>query len=179
MKLEGGATMGDIYEKYRKLAVLITEYEDIVDIYKDDSNGEYFRLRNNCDYGPQSVDNIETDGIYEFENEVYTVNNSTYVVIKTYESGDKLTESKLGKISIVLSYAGFGLLESAFLSFSDFSNFYKLSSGEGYVRGTVDDFHYENKDKSFSIVPSNDETKKVFEKLYGEKISNGFSRKRN
>lgn len=168
--------MGDLYEKYKKLAILITQHEDIVDIYKDDSNGEYFRLRNNCDYEPKSVDNIETDGGYVFEDEVYTVSDSTYVVIKTYENGEKITEPKLSKISIVLSYAGFGMLGSAFMSFSDFDNFYKLSSGEAYVRGTIDDFIYKNKDNSFSVVPSNDETKKVFDELYGKK---GIARKRN
>ena len=83
--------MGDLYEKYKKLAILITKHEDIVDIYKDDSNGEYFRLRNNCDYEPKSVDNIETDGGYVFEDEVYTASDSTYVVIKTYENGEKIT----------------------------------------------------------------------------------------
>lgn len=170
--------MGDVYKKYLDLAMLITMYEDIIDIYKDKSDGDYFRLRNNCDYEPQSVDNIETDGTYEFEDEIYTVNDSTYVVVKTYENGEKITEPKLSKVSIFLSYAGLGMLQSAFLSFSDFDNFYKLSSGEAYIRGTVDDFILENKDKSFSIVPSNDETKKAFEELYGEKISNGVSRKR-
>ena len=175
MRLEGGATMENKYKKYQDLAMLITMHEDIIDIYKDDSNGEYFRLRNNCDYCPKSIDNIETDGSYVFEDEVYTVDDSTYVVIKTYEEGEKLIESKLSKISIVLSYDGFEMLQSAFESFSDFSNFYKLSSGEDYVRGTVDDFIYEKKDKSFSIVPSNDETKKVFDELYGKK---GIARKR-
>lgn len=176
MRLEGGATMGNEYKKYQDLAMLITQHEDIVDIYKDDSNGEYFRLRNNCDYSPEFVDNIETDGSYVFEDEVYTVNDSTYVVIKTYENGEKITEPKLSKISIILSYAGLGMLGSAFMSFSDFDNFYKVSSGDAYVRGTIDDFVYEKKDKSFSIVPSTDETKKVFEELYGKK---GIARKRN
>lgn len=117
-----------------------------LNIYVDDPNIEYeykWITKNGACY--KYIDRIETNGkLSEEENNVAQVTDSDYVMIKTYEG------KEVKKISIILSYAMYGLFTSALLSCKNKELFPVLAKN---TKGSLEHFVSEKEDPSFSICP--------------------------
>lgn len=131
----------------RELIETFTEnLQNNLDIYVDDPNTEYeykWVTKEGACY--KYIDRIETNGkLSEEENNVAQVTDSDYVIIKTYEG------KEVKKVSIVLSYAMYGLFAYTLLNCKNKELFPAFAQN---TKGSLDDFVSDREDPSFSICP--------------------------
>ncbi len=131
----------------RELIETFTEnLQNNLNIYVDDPNIEYeykWVTKDGACY--KYIDRIETNGMLsEEENSVAQVTDSDYVIIKTYDG------KEVKRVSIILSYAMYGLFTSALLSCKNTELFPVLAQN---TKGSLDHFVSDREAPSFSICP--------------------------
>lgn len=127
---------------YNEIAEVLKDFDGKFSVYKGSSDGEYIKIisgcsDNNSDQGFDCIDNVESDGYVAYDTDGCVVSGSTFVLIKTYENGEKLREPKMGKVSLIVNDEGFGFLQAVLLSNRQIADFSKFISS---FKGTVEDF---------------------------------------
>ena len=156
------------YKMYKRIVNLIDGYEDKIEIYNDEPDGNYFH-KGLGDSSHRFVDNLESDGNVDFDscNKVFEVDDSSCVIIKTFDKEIK-TGKKIGtnysKITLIINNWGLGILQSVMLSEGKMDLFSNLMSGK-YSKGTLDDYIIDNMDSHAVVVPEIDKFNEI---IYSE-----------
>ena len=146
--------MGERYKKYEELANLFIVYHDRISVYKDKPDGNYLMKKSDVIVDSPCEDKIYSDGKITLSDDSLDVCDSSYVTVITYRSkeGKKGIESTIEKISVILSHAGYGVLQSILLSKGNVDVFYKLVSSDGFLKGNLEAYEVSD-NNSFAIVP--------------------------
>lgn len=169
--------MGERYKKYEELALLFVAYEDRINVYRDKTDGDYFLKIVNNGKEREYVDNIETDGKIDFADSSFAVSNSSYVAVTTYDSRkiSKGRNQAVDRISVILSYEGYGILQSVFCNKGDYDLFSKLVKQNGFSKGTLEDYDVIDSENCSIIVPVIDEFRDYLDENNQKKLQ-GTSR---
>ena len=139
-------------EHYNALIKLLDKYDEKIKIHRDISDGVYLNKINMKNNGNlNSLDSIASDGNISYDAKSSTVEDSSFVIIKTYENGVKYPE--LSNITIIITNEGFGYLQAILLSNAEYEIFNKLMQKNGMVKGSLEDFTIRDTEGSYTIVP--------------------------
>lgn len=145
-------------ENYNKILEELEEVEKEgnVNIYCDDVEIEYdYDLTKMHDKNATAMDTIYSDGklgLINSENGKcsFVVNNGSYVIIKTIEKDDK-ENLKVINYSIITTRAVYGYMQAKCLNDNRYDLYERIT--KNYFKGTLDNYKYEDSNKSVTISP--------------------------
>lgn len=154
-------------KNYKKIIKDIKENEEKcpINIYFGDVNRDYiYDLSKMEDKKINSMDLIMSDGMVESSkdnngNTLLSINEASYVIISTISTNSKDEKPITTNYSVIFDPAAFGFFQALILGNKDTDLFERITTKDGYLKGTIDEFIEIKEPKRVTIYPTSTKSK--------------------